>query len=139
MRDRPTEAVSKAYDLVLNGAELGSGSVRIHDPETQRQVFEILGISAEDAQRRFGWFMRALRYGTPPHAGFAVGIDRLVSILQGEPNIRSVIPFPKTQTGGDPLTGSPSIVTDEQLAELGIDLRPEVRRELAGGDGATAD
>ena len=73
-------------------------------------MFEVLGISAEDAERRFGWFLEALRYGTPPHAGFAIGIDRMVSILQGEPNIREVIPFPKTQTGADPLTGSPSRV-----------------------------
>jgi len=128
MRDSPETAVSKAYDMVLNGSELGSGSVRIHDPAIQAQVFEILGISAEDAERRFGWFLEALRYGTPPHAGFAIGIDRLVSILQNEPNIREVIPFPKTQTGGDPLTGSPSRVSDGQLGELGIEVRAAVRR-----------
>jgi len=128
MRDSPATAISKAYDMVLNGSELGSGSVRIHDPAIQAQVFEILGISAEDAERRFGWFLEALRYGTPPHAGFAIGIDRLVSILQNEPNIREVIPFPKTQTGGDPLTGSPSRVSDGQLGELGIEVRAAVRR-----------
>ena len=127
MASSPKTAISRAYDLVLNGAELGSGSVRIHDPDTQRKVFEILGISDEEAERRFGWFVEALGYGTPPHAGFAVGIARLISILQGEPNIREVIPFPKTQTGLDPLTGSPSPVEDHQLFELGIDLRPEVR------------
>ncbi|MGI9648176.1 MAG: aspartate--tRNA ligase [Acidimicrobiia bacterium] len=127
MADNPSTAISRAYDLVLNGSELGSGSVRIHDPATQQKVFEILGIGSEEAERRFGWFVEALGYGTPPHAGFAVGIARLVSILQGEPNIREVIPFPKTQTGIDPLTGSPSPVEDQQLAELGIDLRPEVR------------
>ena len=126
MRNRPETAVSRAYDLVLNGSELGSGSVRIHDPDVQAAVFEILGISAEDASRRFGWFMDALRYGTPPHAGFAIGVDRLVSILQNEPNIREVIPFPKTQTGADPLTGSPSRVDDAQLEELGVAVRPEV-------------
>ncbi|MGD2050889.1 MAG: aspartate--tRNA ligase [Acidimicrobiia bacterium] len=136
MRDSPRTAISKAYDLVLNGSELGSGSVRIHDPMVQAQVFDILGITPEDAQRRFGWFLEALRYGTPPHAGFAIGIDRLVSILQNEPNIREVIPFPKTQTGGDPLTGSPSKVDDPQLRELGIDVRPEVRRVWAEDDGA---
>ena len=125
----PREAVAQAYDLVLNGLELGSGSVRIHDPETQRKVFAVLGIDDETAERRFGWFLTALSYGTPPHAGFAVGIDRLVSVLQDEVNIREVIPFPKTQTGVDPLTGSPSPVEDAQLAELGIDLRPEVRAE----------
>lgn len=122
----PEDAVSKAYDLVLNGSELGSGSVRIHDPEVQAKVFDVMDISAEDAEARFGWFLEALRFGTPPHAGFAIGIDRFVSILQDEPNIREIIPFPKTQTGADPLTGSPSKVDDAQLAELGIDIRPEV-------------
>ncbi len=137
MRDSPQTAISKAYDLVLNGSELGSGSVRIHDPAVQAQVFDVLGISPQDAQRRFGWFLEALRYGTPPHAGFAIGIDRLVSILQNEPNIREVIPFPKTQTGGDPLTGSPSRVDETQLAELGIDVRPVVRRSWGDADGET--
>jgi aspartyl-tRNA synthetase len=122
MRDNPTGAVSKAYDAVLNGVELGSGSVRIHDPEVQRQVFEILGIGAETAERRFGWFLEALRYGTPPHAGFAFGIDRLVMVLQGESSIREVIPFPKTQSGVDPMTGAPTWVEDAQLDELGIAL-----------------
>jgi aspartyl-tRNA synthetase len=124
--DSPETAISKAYDLVLNGSELGSGSVRIHDPEVQAKVFEVMDISAEDAESRFGWFLEALRYGTPPHAGFAVGIDRFVSILRNEPNIREIIPFPKTQTGADPLTGSPGRVEDGQLTELGIDIRPEV-------------
>ncbi len=127
MESSPATAIAQAYDLVLNGSELGSGSVRIHDPATQEKVFEILGISVEEAESRFGWFVEALGFGTPPHAGFAVGIARLVSILQGEPNIREVIPFPKTQTGVDPLTGSPSPVDDHQLMELGIDLRPDVR------------
>ncbi len=134
MRDNPKEAVSKAYDLVLNGSELGSGSVRIHDPEIQKQVFEVLGISDQEAESRFGWFIKALRYGTPPHAGFAVGIDRLLAILQGEQSIRDVIPFPKTQTGTDPLTQSPTQVDDFQLIELGVDLRPEVRAALLGED-----
>jgi len=127
----PETAISNAYDLVLNGTELGSGSVRIHDPEVQAKVFEVMGISAEDAEGRFGWFLEALRYGTPPHAGFAIGIDRMVSILQDEPNIREIIPFPKTQTGADPLTGSPSRVEDLQLMELGVDIRPEVRTAWA--------
>jgi len=127
----PETAVSNAYDLVLNGTELGSGSVRIHDPEVQAKVFEVMGITAEDAESRFGWFLEALRYGTPPHAGFAIGIDRMVSILQDEPNIREIIPFPKTQTGADPLTGSPSPVEDLQLMELGVDIRQEVRTAWA--------
>ncbi len=132
MRDDPEHALSRAYDLVVNGVELGSGSERIHDPEVQRQVFEVLGISDAEAQSRFGWFMRALRFGTPPHAGFAVGLDRLVMILQNEPNIREVMPFPKTQTGFDPMTDSPGPVDESQLVELGIDLRPEVREAQAG-------
>jgi aspartyl-tRNA synthetase len=126
MRDSPETAVSRSYDMVLNGAELGSGSVRIHDPLIQAQVFEILGISKEQAQTRFGWFLEALRYGTPPHAGFAIGVDRLVSILQNEKNIREVMPFPKTQTGADLLTGAPGQVEDEQLGELGIAVRADI-------------
>lgn len=130
MRDHPLRAVSQAYDLVLNGSELGSGSVRIHDPDTQRAVFDILGISPREAESRFGWFLEALCYGTPPHAGFAIGIDRLVAILRDEPSIREVIPFPKTQTGADPLTTAPTIVPDAGLRELGLDLTPAARRAL---------
>ncbi len=131
----PETAISKAYDLVLNGSELGSGSVRIHDAELQAKVFEVMNISAEEAEERFGWFLEALRYGTPPHAGFAVGIDRFVSILREEPNIREIIPFPKTQTGGDPLTGSPRRVEEDQLRDLGLDLRPDVRAAWAEREG----
>ncbi|HSL25568.1 MAG TPA: aspartate--tRNA ligase [Acidimicrobiia bacterium] len=120
MEERPLEALARAYDVVVNGIELGSGSIRIHDPAVQRKVFEILGISPEEQESRFGWFLRALRYGTPPHGGFAFGIDRLVMVLQEEPNIREVIPFPKTQTGLDPLTGAPTLVETLQLAELGL-------------------
>ncbi len=127
MRDDPTHAVSKAYDAVLNGVELGSGSIRIHDPEVQRQVFQILGIDAETAERRFGWFLEALRYGTPPHGGFAFGVDRLVMVLQNEASIREVIPFPKTQTGADPMTGAPTRVEEAQLHDLGIELTEEAR------------
>jgi aspartyl-tRNA synthetase len=122
MRTKPEAAASQAYDVVLNGIELGSGSVRIHDPAVQRQVFEILGIDAGTAERRFGWFLEALDYGTPPHAGFAFGIDRLVMVLQGETSIREVIPFPKTQSGIDPMTGAPTWVDEAQLGELGIAL-----------------
>jgi aspartyl-tRNA synthetase len=122
MRERPLEALARAYDVVVNGIELGSGSIRIHDPSVQSQVFEMLGISAAEQESRFGWFLRALRYGTPPHGGFAFGIDRLVMVLQEEPNIREVIPFPKTQTGFDPLTEAPTEVDPSQLTELGIKL-----------------
>ncbi len=131
MVERPETAIAQAYDLVLNGSELGSGSVRIHDPEVQAKVFEVLGISDDEAQSRFGWFIRALRYGTPPHAGFAVGVDRLLAILLERESIRDVIPFPKTQRGIDPMTSSPTRVTDVQLRELGVDLRPEVKAKLA--------
>ena len=134
LTDRPAEAIAQAYDLVLNGTELGSGSVRIHDPAVQARVFEVLGIGEDEAHARFGWFLRALRYGTPPHAGFAFGLDRLVAILVGASSIRDVIPFPKTQRGVDPLTGSPGPVGDDQLGELGLDLRPEAREGLAESD-----
>jgi aspartyl-tRNA synthetase len=131
MREHPESAVSKAYDVVVNGIELGSGSIRIHDPEVQRQVFDILGIDRDTAERRFGWFLEALEYGTPPHGGFAFGIDRLVMVLQGESSIREVIPFPKTQTGVDPMTGAPTWVDETQLAELGVELSgvAKARRE----------
>ncbi|HEX5695696.1 MAG TPA: aspartate--tRNA ligase, partial [Acidimicrobiia bacterium] len=133
MRSNPIGAVSKAYDAVLNGVELGSGSVRIHDPVVQRQVFDIIGIDPDTAERRFGWFLEALRYGTPPHAGFAFGIDRLVMVLQGESSIREVIPFPKTQSGVDPMTGAPTRVDDSQLEELGVRLTDQalLRQEEA--------
>ena len=134
MVNSPETAISKAYDLVLNGTELGSGSVRIHDSEVQAKVFDVMNISAEAAEDRFGWFLEALRYGTPPHAGFAIGIDRFVSILRDEPNIREIIPFPKTQTGADPLTGSPSRVEDDQLGELGIEIRTSVLAAWAERD-----
>ncbi|MPZ52694.1 MAG: aspartate--tRNA ligase [Acidimicrobiia bacterium] len=130
----PDRAISQAYDAVLNGVELGSGSIRIHDPAVQRQVFEVLGIDEETAERRFGWFLEALEYGTPPHGGFAFGIDRLAMVLQGEDSIRDVIPFPKTQTGVDPMTEAPAEVDETQLKELGIQIRAEViaAREEAG-------
>ena len=120
----PMSVRALAYDLVLNGWELGSGSIRIHDPEMQRRVFRQLGISDEDADRRFGFFLQPFKYGAPPHGGFAFGTDRLVAILAGEENIREVIAFPKTQSGSDPMTNAPTPVDPAQLNELGIRLLP---------------
>jgi aspartyl-tRNA synthetase len=120
----PAAARSQAYDLVLNGWELGSGSIRIHDPDLQRQVFAALGITSADAERKFGFFLGSFEYGAPPHGGFAFGIDRLAAILAGEENIREVIAFPKTQSGSDPMTQSPRPVDQGQLAELGIRVLP---------------
>ena len=119
MRSQPLAAKARAYDVVLNGIELGSGSIRIHHPDTQRQVFDILGISPEQQESRFGWFLRALRFGTPPHGGFAFGVDRLVMVLQEEANIREVIPFPKTQSGSDPMTMSPAAVDESNWPSWG--------------------
>jgi aspartyl-tRNA synthetase len=116
----PFAVRSQAYDLVLNGWELGSGSVRIHDSATQERVFAALGIGPEEAEERFGFLLGAFRYGAPPHAGFAVGVDRLVAILAGEENIREVIAYPKTQSGADLLTGAPGPLPAASLAELGI-------------------
>lgn len=121
----PMSVRALAYDLVLNGWELGSGSIRIHDPEMQRRVFHHLGITDEEADRRFGFFLQPFKFGAPPHGGFAFGIDRLVAILAGEENIREVIAFPKTQSGMDPMTNAPTAVGDTQLAELGIRTLPK--------------
>lgn len=116
---------SQAYDLVLNGWELGSGSVRIHRPDIQQQIFSLLGIEADEAQRRFGFLLDAFKYGAPPHAGFAFGIDRLVALLVGEENIREVIAYPKTQSGADPLTNAPTSIDDRHLEDLGLRVLPQ--------------
>jgi aspartyl-tRNA synthetase len=124
-RDVLLSTRSQAYDLVLNGWELGSGSVRIHRGEVQQRIFELLGIGPEEQQRKFGFLLDAFRFGAPPHAGFAFGIDRLVALLSGEENIREVIAFPKTQSGLDPLTNAPSELDQRQLNELGLRLLPK--------------
>jgi len=116
--DTPAEATARAYDLVLNGVELGGGSIRIHRPDVQRKVFELLGIGLDEAERKFGFLLRGLSFGAPPHGGIAFGLDRVVSVALGADSIREVIAFPKTQSGSDPLTGAPSEVADEQLAEV---------------------
>ena len=122
----PMAVRSIAYDLVLNGWELGSGSIRIHEPELQRKVFTALGITPEEADKKFGFFLNPFEYGAPPHGGFAFGLDRLVAILAGEENIREVIAFPKTQSGADPMTNSPIPGDPKAIAELGLRLVPRV-------------
>jgi aspartyl-tRNA synthetase len=120
--DDPAAASSRAYDLVLDGAEIGGGSIRINRLELQQRVFELLGIDREEAQARFGFLLDALRYGAPPHGGIAMGIDRIIAILAGRDNIREVIAFPKAASGADPLTGAPAPVDAAQLRELGLRL-----------------
>ena len=124
LETNPLAVRSQSYDLVLNGWELGSGSIRIHRADIQSRIFAALGISAADAEARFGFLLAAFRYGAPPHGGFAVGLDRLVAILAGEENIREVIAFPKTQSGLDPLTGAPAPVAPQVLDDLGVRVLP---------------
>ena len=115
-------ALSQHYDLIWNGWELGSGSIRIHRQEVQERVFRAMGMTDDEAQAKFGWFLEALQMGAPPHGGFALGIERFVALFAGEANIREIIAFPKTASGSDPLTGAPAPTTEERLSELGIKL-----------------
>ncbi|MDB4856141.1 aspartate--tRNA ligase [Acidimicrobiia bacterium] len=119
-KQNPNESIALHYDLVLNGVELGSGSQRINNPDLQKLVLEKWGLSNEDIETRFGWFIEALSYGTPQHAGFAIGIDRLVAEILKQPSIRDVIPFPKTQSGMDPLTDAPSTINEIDLVEYNL-------------------
>jgi aspartyl-tRNA synthetase len=129
LRADPANALSKGYDMVLNGSEIGGGSVRIHRTEMQSAVFELLGIGPEEAQQKFGFLLDALKYGTPPHGGIAFGLDRVVMFMAGTDSIRDVIAFPKTQTAADLLTNAPTPVSDEQLKELHIRVKLPVKAE----------
>lgn len=133
LEESPTTVRSRAYDLVVNGLELGSGSIRIHDRELQDRIFALLGHSPEEIQERFGHMLEAFEYGVPPHGGFAPGIDRTVMVLAGEPNIREVIPFPKTQSAQDLMMSAPSTVDEQQLVDLNLRLR-EAAQDIAASD-----
>jgi aspartyl-tRNA synthetase len=117
----PGNALAYAYDIVLNGTEIGGGSIRIHRGDIQQQVFDVIGLTREEAESKFGFLLEAFNYGPPPHGGIALGLDRLVALLAGVESIREVIAFPKTASGGDPLTGAPTPITIAQRREAGID------------------
>jgi len=132
----PETATARAYDLVLNGFEVGGGSIRIHQPDVQRRVFEALGLSEEETEEKFGHLIRAFRFGAPPHGGIAMGVDRIVMLMAGKEAIRDVTAFPKSQSGADPLTGAPAPVAETQLRELGIRLAaPPPKPTQEEGDG----
>ena len=125
----PENALSRAYDMVLNGTELGGGSIRINKPAMQQAVFKVLGIGDEEAQEKFGFLLDALSYGCPPHGGIAFGLDRLIMLMTGATSIRDVIAFPKTQSAACPLTDAPGNVSAQQLRELNIKLREQPKAE----------
>ena len=125
LRDNPDQALSRAYDMVLNGTELGGGSIRINQPQMQSAVFDLLGIGEEEAQEKFGFLLAALSSGCPPHGGLAFGLDRLIMLMTGATSIREVIAFPKTQSAACPLTDAPGPVSAKQLRELNIRLREQ--------------
>jgi aspartyl-tRNA synthetase len=119
----PDKVRARAYDLALNGSEIAGGSIRIHRADVQRHVFSLLGISDDDAKARFGFFLEALEYGTPPHGGIAFGLDRIIALMCGESSIREVIAFPRTAQAVDLMSGAPSVVDDKQLRELRLQFQ----------------
>jgi len=125
----PASALAYAYDIVLNGTELGGGSIRIHDQQIQKDVFEVIGLTEQEAESKFGFLLDAFQYGPPPHGGLAIGIDRLCALLAGAESIREVIAFPKTASGGDPLTGAPTPITPAQRKEAAIDFKPDTDKK----------
>ena len=131
----PDKALAYAYDIVVNGNEIGGGSVRIHRGDVQSRVFDLLGITPEEAQDKFGFLLEAFKYGPPPHAGIALGWDRTCMLLSGNESIREVIAFPKTRGGFDPLTGAPTPITGQQRLEAGIDFKPKAPAAAPGTDG----
>jgi aspartyl-tRNA synthetase len=135
----PGAALSRAYDMVLNGTELGGGSERIYNMDLQHAVFEVLGISKQEAEEKFGFLLTAMKYGCPPHAGIAFGLDRLVMLMSGASSIRDVMAFPKTQTAACPLTSAPAPVTSKQLRELNLKLRKLPSSTEGPTEGQAAD
>ena len=121
----PASALAYAYDIVLNGSEIGGGSIRIHRRDIQQSVFDVIGLTKQEAESKFGFLLEAFNYGPPPHGGIALGLDRLCALLAGAESIREVIAFPKTASGGDPLTGAPTPITDAQRKETGVDFKPD--------------
>jgi aspartyl-tRNA synthetase len=125
LENDPGSVKALGYDLVLNGSEIGGGSIRIHRQDIQRRVFNVLGLTEEKARERFGFFLEALEYGTPPHGGIALGYDRIIALMAGESNIREVIAFPKTASAVDLMCEAPAGVEPEQLVELGLEIRKD--------------
>jgi aspartyl-tRNA synthetase len=133
--DEPAVAIAQAYDLVCNGWEIGGGSIRIHRREMQQRVFDVIGLTRDEAESKFGFLLTAFRYGPPPHGGIAFGWDRCAALLARSESIRDVIAFPKTASGGDPLTGAPTPITAAQRREAGIDVRPDGPAPIANRPG----
>ena len=130
----PGSALAYAYDIICNGNEIGGGSIRIHRRDVQERVFKVMGITAEDAQEKFGFLLDAFQFGAPPHGGIAFGWDRIVALLGGAESIREVIAFPKTGNGFDPLTGAPAPITAQQRREAGVDFKPQPKKAAERAD-----